>query len=402
MGDNASAACSWPWTNHGDLLAAEPGNLCVVLEPVVACACLLQVVLNPLAILAILVIRFISGKHNAKVADLRSGKNQQSNTLKRAPTSLNEQRLRRVKQSEQTEQRRFAIAVLTLGFSFGTGIISELSRDGGSQWSVPPTVLGNSATMAALFMCFHMGFFLQALLFLQRYIAFSEHSARSAVAVVDRNVHEDKVLFAVTMVVLLMSNMPFIGLLAGSSLTFARYAYVLNLGSLVFVVGAVFAPRTISPTLVALQSVAGTGLETEAATLRILKMIRRLSLLTQAAKAIGLQVPLLCILVAAVPVVHNITPYLVVQSRILPTLFIVLEQIVLMPVSTKSNTQQQSSRRSSSRESSPTRRSSGFAKAGPEQAAPDTSSDSGHAPPAGQLQPQEQQQEQLEQAQQQP
>ena len=402
IGDNASAACSWPWTNHGDLLAAEPGNLCAVLEPAVAGACLLQVVLNPLALLAILVFRFISVKRNAKVAVAaeRLAKNRQRNSLvQRAASSQSEMRLRRAKQSEQTEQVRFAIAVLTLGFSFSTGIISELSRDGESRWSVPPTVLGNSATMAALFLCFHMGFFLQALLFLQRYMAFSEASARSAGAVVKRNVHEDKVLFTVTMVVLLISNMPFIGLVAGSSVTFARYAYVLNLGSLVFVLGAVFAPRTISPTLDALQTVASTGFETDAAALRIRKTIRRLGLLTQAAKAIGLQVPLLCILVAAVPVIQNITPYLVVQARIVPTLFIVLEQIVLMPISKKSDTQeqQQSSGRLSSTESVSPKRSSasGLSKTGFEQVAPDTSSESGqsqqHVPPAGQPQPQEQQ-----------
>lgn len=55
-------------------------------------------------------------------------------------------------------------------------------------------------------------------------------------------------------------------------------------------------------------------------------------MLTQAAKTIGLQVPLLCILVAAVSVIQSITPYLVAQARLVPTFFIVLEQIVLMPI----------------------------------------------------------------------
>jgi hypothetical protein len=84
--------------------------------------------------------------------------------------------------------------------------------------------------------------------------------------------------------------------------------------------------------------------------------------------------PLLCILVAAVSVIQSITPYLVAQARLVPTFFIVLEQIVLMPIrATRRNT---THRRSSSSESDSSRRSSasGLSKAEFKQAAPDTSS----------------------------
>jgi hypothetical protein len=362
MGENASAACSWPWTNHGDLLTADATNLCVVLEPVVAGACLFQVYGNPLALVALLAIRTVSVKRNARVAPAGSRRR----TSQGSAGVGGEVRLRRAN-AEKTEQIRFAIAVLTLGLSFFLGLISEASRSGEGQWSVPPTVLGNSSSVAAGFLCFHLGFFLQAMLFLQRYMAFSEASARGAGAVVERNAHEDKVLMRVTTGVLLVSNMPFIGLLAGSSVRFARYTYVLNLGTLVFVLGAVFAPRTIRPTLVALEALLRSGFETEAAALHIKKVIRRLGLLTQAAKVIGLQLPLVCILVAAFPVIQGFTPYLVAQARVIPTLFIVLEQFVLMPISKPDKADGESSPvRVRTNESSKRSSMSGPSKAGPD------------------------------------
>jgi hypothetical protein len=308
-----------------------------VLEPAIAVVGLVQVSSNAAALLVVLALKRIATARTSKAArtvkaSVLTEESSPAAVLRRSGTSSGMSKKASLKkQSETLEQARFSFALGSLVLGLCGGIVSEGSREAG-RLGVPKRVIGNDAASSALICLLHLAFFLQALMFLKRYIAFSKATARSAGAQVQRNPRDDATMFWLTAAVVAVTAAPFLVLLLGAPVAPARTTWVLGLGVLVFVMGFVFAPSTIRPTLDALRSVGSSGFEDAKKASRIKSTIKRLELLTLIARVAGLQVPLLCIAIALVPVLQSLVPYLVVQAQLLPPVIIVLEQFVLMPI----------------------------------------------------------------------
>ncbi len=322
-GNASSAGCDWPLSSVGDLLEASPANRCWVLEPVIRVANLVSLLGCPAVALFCLHSRFTAEElrrccarvpHSSRVSPPLKQVSVMRTTRERA---------------SKVESFRFWLAQFSLLCGFLAGAVTEASLDGNHYTEL----VGPSRPLAAIWLAYTLSFFVGTVLFLDRYMELLRAQATGVGSPQGRSglpatLKRSRRRMAAIAIVIAFDGFTFVLMLAGAPQRAYNTVRFVSLGLLVFVIGVLHAPSVIRPTIAALAMIAQDPLSEPELAARARSTVRRLERLVKATVATGLQVPLICVALLAVPGAHSLAPYIMVNARVMPPSFLLAFQVL--------------------------------------------------------------------------